>query len=66
MVLEWSEYVTSFAESDVTITAGVISNWAVDELGWAYTFDFTPDAEGAAATLEVQADINQDQVGDPT
>jgi hypothetical protein len=59
--LEWSEYVTSFDQADLTVTAGVVSNFNVDELGWLYSFAFTPDDEGVAATLAVHPAINQDQ-----
>ena len=59
--LEWSEYVTSFDQAELTVTAGVVSNFNVDELGWLYSFHFTPDDEGVAATLAVHPAINQDQ-----
>ncbi|KGK13629.1 Ig-like domain-containing protein, partial [Vibrio navarrensis] len=57
-----SESSSDFAESDVTVTGGSLSNFAGS--GSSYTATFTPDVDSnSAATINVAADVFTDAAG---
>ncbi|EJL6395691.1 tandem-95 repeat protein [Vibrio navarrensis] len=57
-----SESSSDFAESDITVTGGSLSNFAGS--GSSYTATFTPDVDSnSAATINVAADVFTDAAG---
>ncbi len=56
----FSESVTGFADTDISVTNCSVSNFAGS--GASYTFDVTPAAEGAV-TVNIPANVAQDSAG---
>jgi hypothetical protein len=59
----FSEAVTGFVAGDVTVTNGTITGGVVNGAGTTYTFTVTPTTPGTATTVNVPANVAQDQAG---
>lgn len=59
--ITFSENVSGFAQSGLTVTGGTVSSFA--GTGATYTFTVTPSASGSTVTVNVAAGVAQDQAG---
>jgi hypothetical protein len=63
VTVAFDEAVTGFVEDDVTVSYGTVSNFKADgTAGTNYTFDVTPEADGAV-TIDVAEGVAQDAAG---
>jgi hypothetical protein len=59
----FSESVTGFVASDVTVSNGTVTSGSFGGSGTTYTFTVTPTTAGNATTVSVAAGVAQDAIG---
>jgi len=63
VTVTFSESVTGFALSDITVTNATKNNFQMTDAA-PYTFDLTPSGQGVV-TADIAADVAQDEIGNP-